>query len=165
MSIDRHRLVKRPQRKACGIVSPKPQPLTLQSQPKRFTADGEHRSFSPEETLQKYAHHISPIAGVIDKLVKLPNDHNFIHVYTANYLDFQKKHSLVDPRKHSIASSAGKGKTDAQSQASCVCEALERYSGVFTGDEYRITGTYTQLEPMAIHPDELTHYRTHLGSF
>ena len=57
-------------------------------------------------------------------------------------------------------SSAGKGKTDSQSQASCVCEALERYSGVFTGDEYRIAATYAQFESSAIHPDELTHYST-----
>jgi oxazoline/thiazoline synthase len=156
--IDWHLLVKRPQCKTCSTsdLEQKPQPIVLQSQQKRFTADGGHRSFSPEETLQKYTHHISSITGVINKLTKYEN-HN-IHVYTANYLDIRSKHSSVELRRGSTTSAAGKGKTDSQSKASCVCEALERYSGIFTGDEYRITGTYAQLKPIAIHPNDCTQY-------
>ena len=162
LASEQHILVKRPQCKVCGVSTPeqKPQAIALKSQPKRFTADGGHRSFSPEETLKQYSHHISPITGVISKLTKLENDNNFIHVYTANYLDVQNKHNLAELRRGLTGGSAGKGKTDSQSQASCVCEALERYSGVFTGDEYRIAATYAQFESSAIHPDELTHYST-----
>lgn len=159
MSIERHTLVKRPQCRVCGTFNPvqKPQPIALQSQQKLFTADGGHRSFTPEQTLQKYAHHISPISGVINKLTKLENDNKFIYVYAANYLALSSQNSLVGQHQHS-RNSAGKGKTDSQSQASCVCEALERYSGGFTGEEYRIAATYDQIASMAIHPDELTHY-------
>ena len=162
LKIEQHILIKRPQCKACGVSNQeqKPQPIALQSQLKRFTADGGHRSVLPEETLERYSHHVSPITGVISKLVKLENDNNFIHVYTANYSDVQNKYNLAELRRGLTSASAGKGKTDTQSRASCVCEALERYSGVFTGNEYRIVGTYAQLELSAIHPDELTHYST-----
>ncbi len=34
-----------------------------------------------------------------------------------------------------------------------LCEAIERYSGVFTGEEYRIKGKYSHLESAAIHPN------------
>jgi oxazoline/thiazoline synthase len=160
MSIERHTLVKRTQCSVCGTSTPaaQPQPIELKSQQKQFTADGGHRIFSPEQTLKKYAHHISPIAGVINKLVRLETDNDLIHVYTANYLDICSKKNLVALRHGSTATSAGKGKTDTQSQASCICEALERYSGVFTGKEYRITGTYAGLEPLAIHPNDCAHY-------
>jgi oxazoline/thiazoline synthase len=160
MSIERHTLVKRPQCQVCGTaeLKQKPQPIALKSQPKRFTADGGHRSFTPEETLQKYAYHLSPISGVISNLVKLDNDSNFIYVYVADYLDIRIKRNSADLRLGSTTRTAGKGKTDSQSQASCICEALERYSGSFTGDEYRIAGTYTQLAPVAIHPNECALY-------
>ncbi len=158
LSIEEHTLVKRPQCQVCGVSTQeeKPQQITLQTQKKLFTADGGHRGFSPEKTIQKYAHHISPITGVISALTKLESDNNLIHVYTASYLDSQShnNNNLVKLRHGLKGNSAGKGKTDSQSKASCICEAIERYSGVFTGDEYRIKGTYTQLEPIAIHPND-----------
>ena len=160
MAIERHTLVKRPQCPVCGIsqLKDKSQPIVLTSQPKRFTTDGGHRSFTPEETLQKYNHHLSPIVGVISNLVKLDSDSNFIYVYVANYLDIRTKRNSAELRLGSTTRTAGKGKTDSQSQASCICEALERYSGSFTGDEYRIAGTYTQLAPVAIHPNDCALY-------
>jgi oxazoline/thiazoline synthase len=162
LAIEQHILVKRRQCKVCGVSTPeqKPQAIALKNQLKRFTGDGGHRSLSPEETLKQYSHHVSPITGVIGKLTKLENDNNFIHVYTANYSDVYYKYNLAELRKGLSAGSAGKGKTDSQSKVSCVCEALERYSGVFTGDEYRIARTYAQFESSAIYPDDLTHYST-----
>jgi ribosomal protein S12 methylthiotransferase accessory factor len=48
--------------------------------------------------------------------------------------------------------SCGKGATDAQAQAGALLEALERYSGVFAGDEVRITASFRSLNGDAIHP-------------
>lgn len=165
LSIEQHILVKRPQCKVCGVSAKeeKPQPIALQSQKKRFTVDGGHRGFSPEETLKKYSHHISPITGVISELRKLESDNNLIYVYIASYLKSKTSNSLVELRQNlrsNSDSSAGKGKTDSQSKASCLCEALERYSGIFTGDEYRIKGTYAQLKSIAIHPNDCAQYST-----
>ncbi|MHC5719953.1 MAG: YcaO-like family protein, partial [Nostoc sp.] len=49
--------------------------------------------------------------------------------------------------------SAGKGKTDQQAKASGFCEAIERYSSVFQGDEIWEIGNYKQMGDKAIHPN------------
>jgi ribosomal protein S12 methylthiotransferase accessory factor len=49
--------------------------------------------------------------------------------------------------------SAGKGSTDIQARASGFCEAIERYSGVFQGDEHRRLGSYQHMGDKAIHPN------------
>ena len=67
-----HHLVKRPQCPVCGEIlnglSKHPLPVVLGHRKKTFTADGGHRCCSPQETLRKYQHHISPITGVVREL-------------------------------------------------------------------------------------------------
>src|SRR5262249_20321139 len=48
---------------------------------------------------------------------------------------------------------SGKGMTDAQARTSALCEALERYSSVFHGDEPRRTASFRELGGAAIHPN------------
>ncbi|UBF28795.1 TOMM precursor leader peptide-binding protein [Kovacikia minuta CCNUW1] len=157
LSMQQHTLVKRPQCPACGEKAAfeyyKPKPIVLQSQQKRFTADGGHRCFTPEQTFKKYEHHISPITGVVSALPKKESDSDLVHVYGAIHAKARKLDSLEGLRRSLRHNSAGKGKTDQQSKASGLCEAIERYSGVFTGAEIRIKGIYTQLESAAIHPN------------
>ena len=50
--------------------------------------------------------------------------------------------------------SGGKGMTDIQARTSALCEALERYSGVWWRDEYVVTDSYNHLKPAAIHLNE-----------
>lgn len=157
LSMQHHVLVKRPQCPACGEKAAfeyhKPKPIVLESQKKRFTADGGHRCFTPEQTLKKYEYHISPITGVVRALPKKKIDSDLIHVYSAVHSLRKNLGSLADLRSSLRQNSAGKGKTDQQSKASGLCEAIERYSGIFTGDEIRIKGIYAQLQPVAIHPN------------
>ena len=157
LSMQHHVLVKRPQCPACGNPAPadysQPQPIVLKSQQKQFTTDGGHRGCSPEQTFEKYKHHISPITGVVSALPKLEMENDLIHVYAAVHRARGKLDSLPQLRRSLRRKSAGKGKTDRQSRASGLSEAIERYSGMFTGDEIRIKGTYTQLESVAIHPN------------
>ncbi len=157
LSMEHHVLVKRPQCQACGEKAAfeyhKPKPIILESQKKLFTADGGHRCFTPEQTLKKYEHHISPITGVVSALPKKEIESDFIHVYSAVHTMGGKRDSLALLRRSLRNKSAGKGKTDQQSKASGLCEAIERYSGIYTGDEIRIKGIYAQLESAAIHPN------------
>lgn len=152
-----HVLVKRPQCPACGEKAAsedrKPKPIILESQKKLFTADGGHRCFTPEQTLKKYSHHVSPITGVISALPKKEIKSDLIHVYSAVHPFGGKADSLAGLHYSLRHKSAGKGKTDQQSKASGLCEAIERYSGIFAGDEIRIKGIYAQLESAAIHPN------------
>ena len=157
LSMQHHVLVKRPQCPTCGEKAAseyhKPKPIILESQKKRFTVDGGHRCFTPEQTFKKYEHHISPITGVVSALPKKETEGNLIHVYNAIHPFAGKLDSLASLRRSLRGKSAGKGKTDQQSKTSGLCEAIERYSGIFTGDEIRIKGSYAQLESAAIHPN------------
>ncbi|HSH05602.1 MAG TPA: TOMM precursor leader peptide-binding protein [Anaerolineae bacterium] len=157
-----HRLIKRPQCPHCGdeelISRQQYQPIELAPRPKAFTADGGHRGASPQETYQRFEHHISPITGLVsgieltakrdDKdhlLFSYRTDHNFVHM--SNNLFFLR----ASLRSHS----GGKGKTDIQARTSALGESIERYSGVFQGDEARQQATLADLGDQAIHPHQL----------
>jgi ribosomal protein S12 methylthiotransferase accessory factor len=159
-----HRLVQRPQCPCCGnsgmVAAEQSEPLTLQSCRKAFTADGGHRVFSPEEAVEGLAHHVSPITGIVSLLESHAGKaekrdiapsyiagHNFVHISRNNPLD-------LDFLWESLRSaSGGKGKEEAQAKASAVCEAIERYSGVFQGDEARICARLKDLGNAGVHPN------------
>ncbi|NJR57825.1 MAG: TOMM precursor leader peptide-binding protein [Cyanobacteria bacterium CRU_2_1] len=151
-----HSLVKRPQCSSCGEVvnglTKKPLPVVLGHRKKTFTADGGHRYCSPQETLRKYQHHISPITGVVRELNKIPGN-GLTHTYIAKHHFLSIFDDLASLRQNLGGRSAGKGRTDSQAMASSFCEAIERYSGVFQGDEIREKGSYQQMGDKAIHPN------------
>jgi ribosomal protein S12 methylthiotransferase accessory factor len=158
LETQKHRLVRRPQCPRCGDPAHQsgrePAPVILQSQKKQFTADGGHRATSPEQTLARYEHHVSPITGAVTMLSRLPADEDrFLHVYIAGHNQARKHDSLYFLRKGLRARSGGKGMTEAQARASGLCEALERFSGNFQGDEIRRRASYQQLGAGAIHPN------------
>ncbi|HEV2803280.1 MAG TPA: TOMM precursor leader peptide-binding protein [Pyrinomonadaceae bacterium] len=129
-------------------------PVTLQSRRKTFTEDGGHRVASPQETIRKYEHHVSPITGAVSTLERCPTLNNEVmHVYTAGN-NWAARHETLDHLRRSLrSSSCGKGMTDLQAKASGLCEALERYSGVFQGNEPRRHARLADLEGLAIHPN------------
>jgi ribosomal protein S12 methylthiotransferase accessory factor len=53
---------------------------------------------------------------------------------------------------------AGKGVTCDQAKASALCEALERYSAVFQGNELRRRGSLVDLGEPAIHPNSVMQF-------
>jgi ribosomal protein S12 methylthiotransferase accessory factor len=153
-----HVLVKRPQCPSCGELvngfKGKPLPIVLGSRKKTFTADGGHRCVLPEQTLKKYQHHISPITGVVRQLGKILIESNGLtHTYLARHHFATMFDDLDSLHKNIGGRSAGKGRTDIQAKASGFCEAIERYSGVFQGNEIRQKGSYQQLGDKAIHPN------------
>ena len=152
-----HVLVKRPQCPTCGILKQlkgKPLPVILGHQKKTFTTDGGHRCLSPEETLRKYQQHVSPITGVVRELSKVAYEvDGLTHTYSAKHHFASMFDGLDALRQNLTGRSAGKGKTDIQSRASAFCEAIERYSGVFQGDEIRHKDSYQSMGEQAIHPN------------
>jgi ribosomal protein S12 methylthiotransferase accessory factor len=152
-----HSLVQRPQCPSCGQLddyNKKLLPVVLESRKKTFTADGGHRCFSPEETLNKYEHHISPITGVVHTLQpKKQTANGVMHSYYAGHNFAMMYDTLYFLRQTVRGKSGGKGKTDVQARASALCEAIERYSGIFQGDEIRHKDTYGNMRNMAIHPN------------
>lgn len=156
LELKTHALPHRPQCPACGdsqlLHQRGFQPLQLGSRPKQFTADGGHRAITPTQTVEKHRHLISSIAGVVTELVRISDpDNPLVHTYRATHCSSYAT-SLKGLRHALRHKSSGKGKSDRQSQASGFCEAVERYSGIFQGDEPRIKATLAELDG-AIHPE------------
>ncbi|MBZ8183175.1 TOMM precursor leader peptide-binding protein [Oscillatoria salina] len=153
-----HQLVPRPQCCSCGqpqLSDPTrpPLPINLQSRSKAFVEDGGYRSLTPEETLARYGHHLSSITGVVRNLDRLSHPtHYRNHTYIAGHNFGLMFDDLYFLRQTVRGRSGGKGKTADQAKASGLCEAIERYSGTFQGDEIRIRATYQDLGETAIHP-------------
>ncbi|GAX34651.1 TOMM precursor leader peptide-binding protein [Nodularia sp. NIES-3585] len=151
-----HILVQRPQCPSCGEMNNgrenTPLPIVLEHRLKTFTTDGGHRYCSPQETFRKYQHHISPITGIVRELQKIPGN-GLTHTYLAKHHFLSIFDNLDNLRQNVGGRSAGKGRTDSQARASGFCEALERYSGVFQGNEIRRKGSYQNMGDKAIHPN------------
>jgi ribosomal protein S12 methylthiotransferase accessory factor len=103
--------------------------------------------------VQQHEHLISPITGVVTELVRVTDPANpLVHTYRAGHA-FGSAMSLRGLRSTLKHKSSGKGKTDAQSRASGFCEAVERYSGIYQGDEPRQRATFAELGELAINPE------------
>lgn len=151
-----HTLVKRPQCPSCGQMvnglENQPLPVVLGHRKKNFTSDGGHRYCSPQETFTKFQHHISPITGIVRELQKIPGS-PLTHTYIAKHHFLNIFDDLDSLRQNIGGRSGGKGRTDSQARASGFCEAIERYSGVFQGNEITHKSSYQQMGDKAIHPN------------
>ncbi len=170
LSLDRHAFIQRPQCASCSSSSyrngvngthldlpsdlPDLQPIVLGRRQKTFVADGGHRCVTPDETLRKHQHQIDPITGVVRSIEKVSSGLGpLFHSYVARHHFMATFDNLEALRQNISGRSAGKGKTDAQARTSAFCEAIERYSGVFQGDEIRIKNSLQKLGDRAIHPN------------
>jgi bacteriocin biosynthesis cyclodehydratase domain-containing protein len=153
-----HTVLRRPQCPCCGDST-----LALNGDdvpPLRPTgaatvADGGLREVTAEATYARYQHLISPITGVVSGVT--PAVHVVgtpIEVYVAGHNFALKNESLWFLQDGLRTISSGKGRTAAQARASALCEAVERYSGVYQGDEKRIRARYCELGERAIHPND-----------
>ena len=136
------------------VPPPSAAPLLLESREKLFTSDGGHRSARPEETFEKYACHISPITGVVGTVKpNLEDRSGLVHVYAAGHNFTIRQEQNAPEGRRLIRNSVGKGMTRSQARTSALCEALERYSGIFRGDEPRLRATLRTLGGLAVPPN------------
>ncbi len=151
-----HVLTRRPQCGVCGDAESfrRQKPITLTSSKKRFSSDGGHRSISPEDTFARFSKHISPITGVVNWLVDITEDsqgHGTAYSYVAGHNFAMVQDNLFWLQNNLRSRTGGKGMTDIQAKVSAIGESVERYSGVYRGEECVVRGTYRDLAPQAIH--------------
>ncbi|MCY3795953.1 MAG: TOMM precursor leader peptide-binding protein [Gammaproteobacteria bacterium] len=163
-----HRVARRPQCPECGdeaLYRPDRPPvaLALQSSPKALHNSGGARSVPPEVTLARFRHLVSPISGVATWLRRTTDETDtWLHVYWAGSNLGMRSRSLSSLRRSLRSKSAGKGSTREQSEASALCEALERYSGALQGDEIRVRKRLADFAVgEAIHPNEAQLFSDH----
>jgi ribosomal protein S12 methylthiotransferase accessory factor len=158
-----HTLVWLPQCPACGDppedLAPPVTPIVPRSHRKTFTRESGHRVVSPEATIERHGHHVSPITGAVSELGRCRvSNCDVVHTYGAGHNFALRRGSLGLLKKGLRSHSGGKGMSDAQAKASALCEALERYSGVYRGDEPRIRARLDDLGSSAIHPNDCMRY-------
>ncbi|HEV3050531.1 MAG TPA: TOMM precursor leader peptide-binding protein, partial [Longimicrobium sp.] len=155
-----HLLTRRPQCPACGDADllRRPRRLVLAAAPKQFVGDGGHRAVSPEATYERYAHHVSPLTGVVTSLTRFDKQaqNGLTYCYSAGH-----NFAMVQDDAYYLTvtlrnRSGGKGCTEAQAKVSAISEAIERYSGVWRGDEAVRHGRMADFAPgEALHPNAM----------
>jgi bacteriocin biosynthesis cyclodehydratase domain-containing protein len=160
-SIVKHYVAARPQCPTCGskkLRNPRrvPVPIELGPGAKLIMTSGGYRTVSARATVTRFRKHVSPLTGVVTRLERieadLPLNTNF---YAAH--NFSAPARNVDELREGLSGgSFGKGSTAEQGEASALMEAIERYSGIFQGDEIRVARRFTDFAPGdAIHPNDV----------
>lgn len=150
-----HAVIPLPSCTFCGTGRELAKAVVLRSQ-MRAEDQGGFRCCSAEKTVERYLKQVSPITGVVKFLEPLEQKGlGALHVYMSG-----TNHALYDVHQGKGVSSfrqsaGGKGTTEAAAKASAICEALERASGVYHGDEEMIQASYVQLKDQALHPHEV----------
>ena len=147
----KHYVARRPQCPSCGrrkLRDPRrePMPIELGAGGKLLMTSGGYRSVSPRATVARFRKHVSPLTGVVSRLEPIEADLPMNTNYYARH-NFSAPARTVDELRAGLsgASSFGKGSTAEQGEASALMEAIERYSGIFQGDEIRATRRFTDF--------------------
>lgn len=155
-----HPVLQRPQCPLCGdqnLFSPNraPTPLFLGKSRKKLGPAASHRGAFADEIVERYGHLISPVTGVVSDLTRRHDRDGITFHHSARH-DFPLPFGDVSALRTNLRGrSGGKGTTEAASVASAIGEALERYSGVFQGEEeISIRASYEELGELAIHPND-----------
>ncbi|WP_460522592.1 TOMM precursor leader peptide-binding protein [Humibacter antri] len=158
-SAARHVVVRRPQCLVCG--DPAPAPLVpVRPVPERANAqdDGGSRTVSPMSTYRRYRHHVSSITGAVSRLQPGPMPDPEMHLWYSGTNVGLPPNSLFQLRRTLRAGAAGKGTTAEQARAGALAEALERYSGMATGEERRVRASLRDLGDAGIDPNHCMLY-------
>jgi ribosomal protein S12 methylthiotransferase accessory factor len=160
LETQRHELVRRPQCPDCSdgaSLRREPEPIVLHSRQKRFDQDGGHRSVPPEITYERLKKHVSPITGVVRNLeqVGTQKEEGLLYSYSAGHNFALMNQDLRFILGNLRGRSGGKGMTDLQARVSAICEAIERYSGVYRGDEPGRYASFMELGEQAVYPNTL----------
>jgi len=163
-SVARHYVARRPQCPSCGrkkLRDPNraPTPVEFEDSGRLVMTSGGYRSVSPRATVARFRKHVSPLTGVVSRLERieadLPLNTNF---YAAHNFSAPAR-SVHELRAGLSGGSFGKGSTAEQGEASALMEAIERYSGIYQGDEIRTMRRFTDFAPgEAVAPNDVLLY-------
>jgi ribosomal protein S12 methylthiotransferase accessory factor len=156
----RHAVRQRPQCPRCGnarwMYEQGLRAPMLQARTAAERTDGGHRTRHPEDTLQALRPLVSPLTGAVQYLHPMPGRHSpQRQVYVSGY-PLCPQAWPADNAFDKVC--AGKGRTAVQAQASALCEAIERASGVWQGDEATLHASRRELGDEAVSFDALQNF-------
>lgn len=153
---ERHELRARPQCAACGdpgmVAENALRPVRLRPAPKAAGVGGGDRVLGPAETLARYRHLVSPVTGIVKRVVRDPAAPPFVHAFRSGANVSRQVTGLDAVRGALRAENGGKGLTALDAEVGALCEAAERFSGTWQGDELRVRGSLRTLGHRAVDP-------------
>jgi bacteriocin biosynthesis cyclodehydratase domain-containing protein len=163
-TVAKHYVAARPQCPTCGnkkLLNPRraPQPVALGPGARLVMTSGGYRTVTSRSTVARFRKHVSPLTGVVTRLERieadLPMNTNFFAAH-----NFSAPAQNVDELRAGLTGgSFGKGSTAEQAEASALMEAIERYSGIFQGDEIRVTRRFADFPPgEAVAPNDILNF-------
>ncbi|WP_281558484.1 YcaO-like family protein [Thalassomonas sp. RHCl1] len=102
-----------------------------------FNKDGGSRTIAPTATVKKLLPFVDEITGYLPVIEELsPESDAEIKIYRSAFFKTPRIKDLVNLNSNAfVQTSLGKGVSHEQSQASALCEAIERLNAQFQGDE------------------------------
>jgi oxazoline/thiazoline synthase len=163
-TIAKHHVAARPQCPACGrkeLRDPRrePKPIELAAGGKLIMTSGGYRTLSSRATVARFRKYVSPLTGVVSRLERIEADLPLNTNFHATHNFSPPAETVADLRAGLGGGSFGKGSTAEQGEASALMEAIERYSGIFQGDEIRATRRFKDFAAgEAIVPNKILLY-------
>jgi oxazoline/thiazoline synthase len=148
----KHYVSTRPQCPTCGdkkLRNPRraPAPIEIGGGTKLVMTSGGYRTVSARSTVARFRKHVSPLTGVVTKLERIEADLPMNTNFHAKHNFSAPAHNIDQLRSGLSGGSFGKGSNAEQAEASALMESIERYSGIFQGDEIRMTRRFTDFAP------------------
>jgi oxazoline/thiazoline synthase len=150
--IAKHYVARRPQCPTCGskkLQNPlrAARPIEIAEGKKLIMTSGGYRTVTSRATVARFRKHVSPLTGVVTHLERIEADLPMNTNFFAQH-NFSGPAWSVDQLRSGLSGgSFGKGSTAEQGEASALMEAIERYSGIFQGDEIRTERSFTDFAP------------------
>jgi ribosomal protein S12 methylthiotransferase accessory factor len=150
--ITKHYVARRPQCPTCGskeLQNPgrAAMPIEIAEGRKLIMTSGGYRTVTSRATVARFRKHVSPLTGVVTRLERIEADLPMNTNFFAEH-NFSAPAWSVDQLRSGLSGgSFGKGSTAEQGEASALMEAIERYSGIFQGDEIRTERCFTDFAP------------------
>lgn len=150
--IAKHYVARRPQCPTCGskkLHNPRRSPALVEiaEGKKLVMTSGGYRTMTSRATVSRFRKHVSPLTGVVTRLERIEADLPMNTNYFAQHNFSAPAHSIDQLRSGLSGGSFGKGSTAEQGEASALMESIERYSGIFQGDEIRTTRRFVDFVP------------------
>lgn len=157
---ERHEVIRRPQCACCGepglVAAQQSRAPVLDTSAPLHSREGGLRVRSAQQVSDALQRHVGPLIGLVG-LTRTITQAGDVHGITAS-VAAEHNFSLIDAgasflQERIRSCAGGKGTTLIQAQASALCESIERYSGMYQGDEKRIAAAFADL-PNAIAPND-----------
>jgi len=147
-----HPLTRRPQCPGCG------DPLLqadLMSRP--VTLDPE--AVPGPTQLDAFLRFVDPLTGVVTRLDRPQTGSDEVHSYTAIFGFGRDARNMQELKNGMLSQASGVGRSADTAKIGAICEAIERYSGMYQGDEPAITAPHAAFDPdTALHPNRCMLY-------